>query len=268
MKRLIALSAALFTATVAQYANAASSDWFSTEGGEIRLVTAADPADPTRLRGALEMVLKPGWKTYWVDPGDAGVPPQIDVSASRDVSSATFLFPAPKRFDDGYAVWAGYKNHVSLAIEFENGSNPFLEADVFLGICEKICIPVSAKFSVDAETSNDSNEHIAVVDAAFSSLPRAADDTFGLQALRVVSDKSMRAEVTLPGNDGEAELFIAAANGWYFGVPVKSSDKQAFDVPVLLRPKDPSAGSEIFYTLISGEAAVSGTVPINVAETD
>lgn len=267
MKRLSALSIAVFIATASQHAAAASTDWFSTEGGEIRLVTAADPDNPARLRGALEIVLKPGWKTYWMDPGDAGVPPQIDVSASRDVESASFLFPAPKRFDDGYAVWAGYKNHISLPIEFESGPAPFVEADVFLGVCEKICIPVSAKFSVDAGAANDSSEDIAVVTTAFAGLPKAADDEFQLQALRVVSDKMLRADIVKSDMKGDTELFVAAADGWYFGVPVLSSGGEAFDIPLLLRPKDPSAGTEIFYTLISGETAVSGTVPI-ITETD
>ncbi len=62
----------------------------------------------------LEIDLKPGWKTYWRDPGDAGVPPTLDASASSNIASAELSFPAPQRFDDGFAIWAGYKEPVGI----------------------------------------------------------------------------------------------------------------------------------------------------------
>ena len=72
---------------------ASSSDWFETEG-------ARDPAGhhgqadaEGRLNGMLDIELKPGWKTYWRDPGDAGVPPTIDVSASQNIVGARVRFP-------------------------------------------------------------------------------------------------------------------------------------------------------------------------------
>ena len=48
----------------------------------MRLVTTGSRDADGRLEGILDIELKPGWKTYWRDPGDAGVPPTIDVSAS------------------------------------------------------------------------------------------------------------------------------------------------------------------------------------------
>src|SRR5688500_18454149 len=52
-------------------AHASSSEWFEMEGARIRLVTASKPDADGRLRGILDIELKPGWKTYWRDPGDA-----------------------------------------------------------------------------------------------------------------------------------------------------------------------------------------------------
>ena len=98
----------------------------------------------------LEIDLKPGWKTYWRDPGDAGVPPTLDASASSNIASAELSFPAPHRFDDGFAIWAGYKEPVSLPVAFTltDARQPAtIDAKVFLGICETICIPVQATFS-------------------------------------------------------------------------------------------------------------------------
>ncbi|MGN6306080.1 MAG: protein-disulfide reductase DsbD domain-containing protein, partial [Mesorhizobium sp.] len=44
-------------------AAASSSAWFQSEGGKVRLVTTGAPDEAGRLQGALEIMLKPGWKT-------------------------------------------------------------------------------------------------------------------------------------------------------------------------------------------------------------
>ena len=84
----------------------------------MRLVTSGKADEAGRIQGVLDIELKPGWKTYWRDPGDAGVPPQIDVSASTNITDAAFSFPPPQRHDDGYGKWAGYNHPVSLPVTF------------------------------------------------------------------------------------------------------------------------------------------------------
>ncbi len=242
---------------------AASTDWFLTDGGQIRLVTAADSGSTGPLRGVLEIQLKPGWKTYWVDPGDAGIPPQIDIGASRNVNDARFFFPAPKRFDDGYAVWAGYKDRVALALEFETGTAPLIEAEVFLGICEKICIPVQTSFSLDPDSANDTESDRKLVVRAFETLPKPAEDAFGLASLNRSGEKQVMARFQVPDRQGDETLFVVSAEGWYFGTPVLATGGEAFDIPVLAKPKNQTGPAEIEYTLISGDEAVSGKITIS-----
>ena len=62
---------------------ASSSDWYEAEGGRVRLVTSGAADENGVIEGALEIDLKPGWKTYWRDPGDAGVPPTLDRFGKR-----------------------------------------------------------------------------------------------------------------------------------------------------------------------------------------
>ncbi|TIW88948.1 MAG: hypothetical protein E5V51_06740, partial [Mesorhizobium sp.] len=149
--KILLLGAAIGLAT-ALPATASSSAWYNSEGGKVRLVTSGKPDDAGRIRGILDIALKPGWKTYWRDPGDAGVPPQLDISASTNIADATLSFPAPQRHDDGYGKWAGYNYPVSLPVTFtlSTPNQPaVIDADVFLGICETICIPVQTRLSVD-----------------------------------------------------------------------------------------------------------------------
>src|SRR5262245_43732610 len=99
LKTVPMLAALAVASALASPALASSSDWHEADGGRVRLLTSGRPDEHGVLRGALEIDLKPGWKTYWLDPGDAGVPPSLDVSGSRNVSTAELQFPAPHRFD-------------------------------------------------------------------------------------------------------------------------------------------------------------------------
>src|SRR5215470_3007520 len=53
------------------------------------------------LLGGIAIQLQDGWKTYWRNPGDSGVPPRFDFSKSDNVDAVTVLWPAPQKFDDG-----------------------------------------------------------------------------------------------------------------------------------------------------------------------
>lgn len=244
-------------------AAAASSTWFETPGGAIRIVTN-DLAEGGILRGALEIRLEPGWKTYWMDPGDAGVPPQIDLGASRDVAGIRILYPPPKRFDDGYSHWAGYDENVALALEFETGAAPHIIAEVFLGICQTICIPVSASLAVDPGRQSDMAD-ARIVERAFTRLPLPANESFGLDRVHADGKDRLRVGTRLPRSvEGEPELFLGGAEGWQFGVPVFESGESpgnVFTIPVLERPGNPQPAS-VSYTLVAGESAVTGVLVI------
>src|SRR5690606_15347814 len=143
--------AAFLTLLAAPAAHAASSDWFETEGARIRLVTTGKPDAEGKLRGVLDIELRPGWKTYWRDPGDSGVPPTLDISANPNIASAVFDFPAPQRHDEGDFKWAGYDYSLALPVTFtlkDPAGSATIDADVFLGVCETICIPVQAQLTV------------------------------------------------------------------------------------------------------------------------
>lgn len=258
---LVCLACLLATTT----ASASSSAWYRVEGGAVRLVTAGVPDGNGVLRGALEIMLKHGWKTYWRDPGDAGVPPTIDISPSTNVASAVFDYPPPHRFDDGYAVWAGYKEPLALPVTFTAAApaeTVLIEADVFLGICESICIPVQTRLSVDPAGSADDFHDTALVEAAFAALPEPARADFGVTATES-DNATILVEAKVPGNADGSELFVAASDGYVFGVPEPKADgdRLLFSVPILDRPSENPTIGALDYTLVTPVGAVSGTLP-------
>lgn len=244
---------------------ASSSNWFETQGARIRLVTAGKPDEAGVLQGMLEIDLAPGWKTYWRDPGDAGVPPQIDIAASENVASAEFGFPPPERHDDGSFKWAGYDEPVALPITFtlkSPGDAALIEADLFLGVCETICIPVQTQLTLDPASDPNNPEDAAAVAAAQAALPAAADAGFGVTEARRDGEKLL-VEAKFPGDPASAELFLAGGDGYAFGMPerVEKDGKTLFSVDILARPGALPQGDGLHYTLVTSAGAVAGLVP-------
>lgn len=246
-------------------AQAGSSGWHHVEGGSIRIVTTGAPDDDGTLRGALEIRLKAGWKTYWLDPGASGVPPTLAATAGDEAAQVKIGFPAPRRFDDGYALWAGYDEPLALALtlalpEGEGAATPArLDASVFLGVCETICIPVQATLSFDPRAGTRDPEDMAVVEGAFAALPAPAGDGFSAEVI-AVEDGAMTVQATLPEGVRAADLFVAGTQTLVLGTPERAEGGAGarFRVPVENRVGD--AAEEMTYTLVTEAGAVTGTM--------
>ena len=96
---LTLLAGLLSSLLPAEPALAAAGDWAETDQGRVRLISASQGVAPDgRLGLGLQFQLEPGWKIYWRSPGDAGYPPQIDWSESRNLADPSLSWPVPKRF--------------------------------------------------------------------------------------------------------------------------------------------------------------------------
>jgi DsbC/DsbD-like thiol-disulfide interchange protein len=257
MKSPIPLLAAVCVSMTSP-ALAGSSGWHHADGASLRIVTSGKQDVDGLLRGALEIRLKHGWKTYWLDPGDAGVPPTLGLTGAGSVEMA---FPAPTRFDDGYAAWAGYDKPMALALTFDlgaGGTPASMEADAFLGLCETICIPVQARFTIDAAANEPRPEDEAIVARAFASLPGPARPGFEARA-EAMGGTSLEVSVDVPNGSQVVDLFVASAGKVALGAP-KRSGSTAFSVPIV-RGADAMPAS-LAYTLVTSSGAVTGTLDL------
>lgn len=101
---------------------------------------------------ALHLRLAPSWKTYWRAPGDAGIPPSFDWSASRNLKSLKLHWPAPEVFHTNGMISVGYYQELVLPIEVVpvDPSQPVhLATTVNLGVCKDICMPASLTLAAD-----------------------------------------------------------------------------------------------------------------------
>lgn len=251
-------AAALIASTA--IADASSSAWATTEGARLRLVTTGQPDADGNLHGALEVDLKHGWKTYWRDPGSSGVPPSFDLSATPGAEVVEIRYPAPQRFDDESGAWVGYKHSVvfPLTLKLQPGSP--LDAEIFIGVCETICVPFQAKLSLDPSNDPANADDEALVSSAVEASPKEATDTFMATGDRNNETKSLDVEATVEGDPDSAELFLASEDGYTFGVPERAvvDGKAQFKVKVLDVPARLPTGRGIFYTLSTDAGAVQG----------
>jgi DsbC/DsbD-like thiol-disulfide interchange protein len=259
MKIIVPFVLSTVIASPMPVAHAEASEWHEVEGGAVRFLTQGVPDAEGKLRAALEIRLKPGWKTYWVDPGSSGVPPTLEVSADGAKIATTMHFPVPVRFDDGYAQWAGYDRSVALATELDlsgyASSLPLIEAYAFLGMCETICIPVQATFTLDLSGGNRPAED-AAVDVAFANLPEPAHNGFGIESVSV-EETGLVARVSVPQGALAQDLYVAGTDRLMFDAPVLNEARTEFSVPFMGHGK-PKGGEKLLYTLRTSTGNVTG----------
>ncbi len=238
-------------ATLAAYffilpaAEAAQSKWVESEGGAVRIVADRPQPDGT-IPAILDIRLKPGWKTYWQEPGASGIPPQVTIDPQDGISFSGLRFPAPKAFGEGVAAYTGYDRSVAfpLSLKREKAGDLTLKASVFLGICKDICIPVQADLSLSLPDGLAENplDKARIEDAA-SALPEEPSDSFKVIAASFdPAIKRMRLSLLVPQKDEtvRAELFLAGPPGYSFGKPenvTAANGQMTAEIPVRVPSK-------------------------------
>jgi suppressor for copper-sensitivity B len=158
MKWTATLSAfAVFMAAVLSPALPASAATSATESSVAvvaSLITAENGVAPgaSSISAGLDLSMTEGWKTYWRSPGEVGLPPEMDFSASENVSSVEILWPAPHRFTAFGIQNFGYSGDIVLPVRINlerPGEAARLQTDVDLLVCSDVCVPNSFTFTID-----------------------------------------------------------------------------------------------------------------------
>jgi DsbC/DsbD-like thiol-disulfide interchange protein len=251
-----------------------ASDWDAQTHTAARLIAGATvkSADASFLRAGVEIKLDPGWKTYWRDPGDSGVPPTLDFSGSGNVKSVTVLWPAPELFPDGAGGNSiGYADHVILPLHVapEDAAKPMsLQIKLGYAICGNLCVPVEANLKLPL--SGDGAEETALEKAEIRVPRRVAlghsdNDGKGLAILAVhrePGDAHERIVVDVAAPAGApVDLFVEGPTpDWSLPVPQPTGGDGAtrqfsFDLDGL-PPDAKPAGATLTFTAVSPGDAI------------
>lgn len=120
---------------------------------ELIAEAATIPADGT-LWVSLRLNLRPGWHTYWRNPGDSGEPTRIVWHVPAGVEASEILWLPPKRIPYGPLVNFGYEGRadhlVRLTVPQSWPSDAPLrvQAEASWLACEQTCIPEQGTFEL------------------------------------------------------------------------------------------------------------------------
>lgn len=246
--RLVTALAVAAVLTAAASAHAAHTDWAVNEGGRMRLILLEGGAEGG-YQAALQIEPKPGWITYWREPGDSGIPPQVTVAPGSPYHLEGMAFPVPVRMDDGSLRDVGYDGPVTLLMRFSGpppgGPAAPLDATAFIGLCKNICIPFQADFSVSPPVQTDVEDALVIAEAK-SRLPEGPSATFSVRGFSLAEDhKTLHLDLSLPETEERPQLFVTGPAGTLlmdYEVVAPTPGRLSVTMPVERLPKgyDPS----------------------------
>jgi len=253
-----------------------ASPWDKQPHAQARLIAGSvmKSADATYLRAGVEIRLDPGWKTYWRDPGDSGVPPTFDFSGSENVKSVTVLWPAPERFPDGAGGHSiGYVGRLVLPLHVlpqDPAKQSALHVKLGYAVCANLCVPAEATLAL--ALSGDGAEEAALEKEELRVprrvAPGAGKDLAVISAHREPGDEHDRVtvEVAAP-KDAPLDLFVEGPTpDWSLPLPEPSGtdgERRRFIFDLDGLPPGASAKDvTLTFTAVSGDAAIE--VPIHL----
>jgi DsbC/DsbD-like thiol-disulfide interchange protein len=267
------LAAAVLGLALAVPALAATGDWAHGQKTMVRLFASGLDADGM-INGAVEIALPPHWKTYWRNPGTAGIAPEFDFSASRNLAEPTVSFPLPEVADDGYSVTNVYVGGVVLpfrAAVIDPAKPVEIALTVHLGVCEEVCLPdeVTTHLTVPPGENDPATE--AVLVTARAHLPGPPEP--GVFAVDSIAREGgtnarpvFRIAATVPGG-ARPEFLVEGPADWAPYAPAfvgNNGGKALFDVKFSrLGAKTPIAGAKIRVTMAAGGRAIEQTLPLD-----
>lgn len=268
--------AALALSAFALAQDAAVSPWSTSTHSSLRLIAGAT-APSGKQRVGVEIVMAPGYKTYWRSPGDAGVPPVFDWSGSENVGGLDVRWPAPERFEDGNGYSIGYVGEVVVPVSIQP-VDPQKPVTVVLkldyAVCEKICIPAKgeARLWLEPGVASVTSPRLESFEARVPSLVKLGPKKDKLAILEVKPDEEggdagLRLSLQAPSEGAIEDVFVEGPGMWSFGKPAitpqPDGSVSAF-VKINDRPKGASGPTPFIVTVRGRPAAVETRLELDI----
>ena len=261
------LALILIVATLAPLpARAAMTPWNTSEGGRMRLLALSQPRNGI-VRALVQIEPKQGWKTYWRNPGTAGMAPELDFSGSANLKLKSISYPVPEIGMDEAGLFIGYHHPVSLVVEFEkpDETGPSrIDLKALVGVCDTICLPFAADFTLPLDAAAPEGEEFSALLMAEAELPEKPSADFAIHSLMKSADgKSIVADLLVPG--GAVEVAAAASRGVSLGKDptVTLLGRKAMVTVPLKRIDRAGAPHQITLLIKSGARAMEATLALD-----
>ena len=126
----------------------------------------------------LKLIHKPGWHTYWRNPGDSGLPTTLEWKLPERWQAGDLRWPVPNKLPIGPLMNHGFEGTLLLAspLQIEPGASATAQADIALRadwlVCKDVCIPEGGDFRLKVATDQAHTAHAALMQSTQARWPQ------------------------------------------------------------------------------------------------
>ncbi len=206
----------IFLTTFINLSYAQDHNIFIEEMVEVKFISSITKVQKENFYIALDFNLKPGWKIYWRQPGDSGMPPNLDYKNSNNLKSLDLKWPFPKKeYEAANLLTNIYKDNViiPILITVKDPTKPLnLQTVLNFQVCKDICIPFQTNLFLLLDTGEANyTKYLYKIERALSKVP-IDYKTAGIDNITVIRDSEnsllffLESLVDIP--EGELEIFL------------------------------------------------------------
>lgn len=128
----------------------------------------------------LQLTHQPEWHTYWRNPGDSGLPTQVELNLPAGITAGDVQWPLPHKLKAGNLTNYGYDKTVLLAVpltvskEYKPNASQTLDLQVRANwlVCRLECIPQEGNFTLRISVNSSYAHQAAAFDAVQAQQPQ------------------------------------------------------------------------------------------------
>jgi len=129
----------------------------------------------------LQLTHQPEWHTYWRNPGDSGLPTQIELNLPTGITAGEVQWPLPQKLKAGNLTNYGFEKTVLLAVPltvthaFKPNASQTLDLQVHANwlVCRLECIPQEGDFALRIPVNSSYAPQAAAFDALQAQQPQS-----------------------------------------------------------------------------------------------
>ncbi|MDA8730141.1 protein-disulfide reductase DsbD family protein [Alphaproteobacteria bacterium] len=250
----------------ASQSNMATGAWVGDPAyGEVRLVSAVSAmGNLQELPLGLEFRLAPGWKIYWRTPGEAGLPPTLDLQMANGAPLQSQIeWPVPKRFNAFGFDNFGYADAVILPVAvrgYDRGAALQIRGQIEALVCSDICVPLAGALRLDLADGPAEPSSMAMVIAQFAAKVPRIDAPSAIKIATAWQSGSQLKIGFSATSQPVTEIFVEGPAGIAFKQPVLANNIAVIDVEGDL--KTPLAGQTVDLTVIAGDDFTTQSIKV------
>jgi DsbC/DsbD-like thiol-disulfide interchange protein len=170
--------------------------------------------DGKAYSAGLYIKLEKEWKTYWRNPGDAGVPPSITAEPNSNLGSIAVDFPLPTRIVDESGTAFGYHDEVLFPITLtpkDVGYPLSVHFSSFFGVCKQVCTPAKFEGRLDFSPKSAPTAEATMIAKWQDLVPKSGS----IVKSATVRGKYLQLNLMMQASD----IFVEGPDNFYFGQP-------------------------------------------------